>query len=1118
MTIPVKLGGTGAISAPSARTNLGLGNVDNTSDVDKTRSTNPIGAVLANKADLVNGKIPTTQIPFAAPTVGTTAGTFAAGNDSRFVSMANKADLVNGKVPASQLPSISAPENSLYVTLTNFGADPTGATDSAGSFQRAWNALKATGGTIMIPPGRYIFNSQEIIALPDVRANENGKTIKIVGAGMDASTLHWPNPNGGLKLVSGHCMNSLHVSDFTVTTGCPDGGEGILFYGTDFYGGFKREVPLCTMNRIKSSGYDTPETDAIQPQINVNYWSRALSVRGVYLVSWYDCVVYGAAPNGEEGTAINSLRQGKGIAVEGMDRTPGAIPDLAFDTKYDFGYGLLYNVFGGQINTCDIGFYYGDVVQGVNLYGINFGYCRAAIETCPDPSKGVLAQLYITNCQSGAGTGTQVNLLAPMFTLGMTNCTWFLKKGCPAGIYMKHAVPFTIIGSSIQGVTDHSFPIVGIDIVESPLQGGVIMGNLIRDLAIGVRLGVASAGIVIDGNHFGSCDIEVSDSGQRNVVGIGNIGEKTTSDVVLLPNSNGAGHGSRTLAFRSVSSDGTNRDVKLVADPDGNMNVLMDPSRLLALPPLTRIAGRPVFTQRENGALNLPQLSAAPASPTQGDTYFDDGTKKARTFNGTSWVDQAASYGRPTAGAINMDYPTRASKGSVNIMDFITDVMLTGSVDAGPALNNCANFCRNTGRLVMEVPDFSGTILVNTSVNLTGLHFKGPDEGFTNSARFRTTANINTFYANGPSTEITGIFVEHYGVGSIVSLPGSLAYRVARNNFTSSNASSSAPMVMFGGSNTFIHGNNFNNFNPNAFCIQMNRGTDDICINTSIKGNYMGGPGKGIQVLASGNYATTATGGTVGAPRARPEGLEVSDNQSIVYGGPFIEINSILNCRIMNNMMDQGPTVGCVVLAAQGTVPELGIYGVQITGNYISTAQDQSSGVGIRHFETSNYCSGIMVIGNEIGFCGVGILIGRGSNEWAIEGNIFHSIGSGDNIRTYDLNIARSLKIGDGNIFYTEPLNIDIGGNRGYIKKQSSVVYNTTNLDGNGEGYTVIPHGLAWTPDANKIQTSITLNGANATMFNMMAVAYDDTNVTVFIKGTNIVRHGNINLNMIAEI
>lgn len=483
------------------------------------------------------------------------------------------------------------------VNLTDYAADPTGATPSNGAFQRAWNAIKATGGTIVVPPGRYVFTAQEVVTLPDLRLQEPGKTIFIQGAGMDATTFHWPNANGGLKIVSGNVLNSLNCSDFSVTTAAENGGEGLLYYATDFYGGFVREQPSSSMTRIKASGFDTKASD--DAFINVAYWTRALSVRGVYLVSFNDCVVYGSAPNGEQGYGSkkpdgtsgyvpNSVRRGKGICVEGFDRTPGAIPDLAFDgangAKYQFGYGLLYNIYGGQINTCDVGVYYGDVVQGVNVSTVNFGYCRAAIETAPDPLRGDLAQLYITNCQSGAGTGTQVNLQSQLFTLGMTNCTWFLYPG-QTGLYMKHPVPFTVVGSSFQGQGQNTAPTICIDMASADIPGGSIIGNIFRDAAIGIRLQAGTSGVVIDGNQFASLGIEVSNAGNRNVIGISNIGEKLTNPAVVFPASPGNGQGSRSLSFRSVATNGTQRDASFVADPDGNLNLLAGTDKLFAVQP-----------------------------------------------------------------------------------------------------------------------------------------------------------------------------------------------------------------------------------------------------------------------------------------------------------------------------------------------------------------------------------------------------------------------------------------------------------------------------------------------------------------------------------------------------
>ncbi|WP_156647841.1 hypothetical protein [Methylobacterium sp. Leaf87] len=172
----------------------------------------------------------------------------------------------------------------------------------------------------------------------------------------------------------------------------------------------------------------------------------------------------------------------------------------------------------------------------------------------------------------------------------MTNCTWFLKAG-QTGIYMKHAVPFTIQGTSIQGVPDRTNnPIIGIDIPRSDIAGGSIVGNILRDMTIGIRLQAETSGIIIDSNQFASCDIEVSDAGTRNITGMSNIGERTNSEIVIQPPSPGPNHGSRGLSFRSVDGSGTGRNAVFVADPDGNMNLLMPSDRLFAIG--STIAGR----------------------------------------------------------------------------------------------------------------------------------------------------------------------------------------------------------------------------------------------------------------------------------------------------------------------------------------------------------------------------------------------------------------------------------------------------------------------------------------------------------------------------------------------
>ncbi|KQO59573.1 hypothetical protein ASF22_08005 [Methylobacterium sp. Leaf87] len=200
------------------------------------------------------------------------------------------------------------------VDLVDFGADPTGATNSDGAFGRAWASIKATGGTIIIPPGLFIFSTKEVLSLPSRRAAEQPKSVNIVGQGMETTILHWPNADGGLKIVVDDFRDSVNIADLTVTTGVPNGGEGIVYYGTDFYGGFLA-YPMSTMRRVCARGSDGGNQRF--------YWTRGLGTRGVSGVSWYDCMVFGGTPSGENSGAL-----GKGICVEGMDRTPGAVPRL----------------------------------------------------------------------------------------------------------------------------------------------------------------------------------------------------------------------------------------------------------------------------------------------------------------------------------------------------------------------------------------------------------------------------------------------------------------------------------------------------------------------------------------------------------------------------------------------------------------------------------------------------------------------------------------------------------------------------------------------------------------------------------------------------------------------
>lgn len=109
-------------SATTSRVNLGLGNVDNTSDANKPISTATASALAGKQATLVSG---------------------------------SNIKTVNG---VSVLGSGNLSVGSPWLNVVDFGADKTGVADSATAFQNTINALPAAGGKIVIPDGNYILS------------------------------------------------------------------------------------------------------------------------------------------------------------------------------------------------------------------------------------------------------------------------------------------------------------------------------------------------------------------------------------------------------------------------------------------------------------------------------------------------------------------------------------------------------------------------------------------------------------------------------------------------------------------------------------------------------------------------------------------------------------------------------------------------------------------------------------------------------------------------------------------------------------------------------------------------------------------------------------------------
>ncbi|WP_160323701.1 glycosyl hydrolase family 28-related protein [Frankia sp. BMG5.23] len=251
------------------KSDVGLGNVDNTSDVNKPVSTTQQTALNA-KADKtttisagagLTGGGDLTANRTLAVSFGTAAGTAAQGNDGRIVgaiqasTFTAKGDLLaataastaarlgvgsNGQVlladsaQSTGMKWANAPVDWINV-VTAYGADPTGTTDSTTAIQNAINALpsggsatgfviSSGGGTIYLPRGTYKVSNTLTVNNGLVRLIGDGRwstVIKYTGTG-DCIRMTVPAANtymGGIEdmtidgFSAGGVATGLHLGD-----------------------------------------------------------------------------------------------------------------------------------------------------------------------------------------------------------------------------------------------------------------------------------------------------------------------------------------------------------------------------------------------------------------------------------------------------------------------------------------------------------------------------------------------------------------------------------------------------------------------------------------------------------------------------------------------------------------------------------------------------------------------------------------------------------------------------------------------------------------------------------------------------------------------------------------
>lgn len=515
---------TGAAANPSVlvdgpawdavHTITGLENVDNTSDVNKPVSTAQaaadavVAANAANASNLTSGtvavaRLPTVDIPhggtgqitasaaFDALSPTTTRGDLiargASANQRLALGTSGLALMSNGTDPAwtgflqSGTGAVTRTWQDKardFVSVRDFGADPTGVADSATALNNALAALTGTGGLIYFPPGKYRFNSAISFNLP-----AGIFSVALVGAGQDNTILFWPSAAGGLTFNYAGINSSAHIRDMSFTTGVANGGNAVTLNMASSIAN-PANTAISDVYRVTMRGDDGYSV--------TDYWGNGLNIKNVSNVQVENLAIFGS-----------STQQGGGVSVIGLPASST--------------YGVQYNIAKSTFTNLAAGFIYGSFIQGVTIEQSNFNACVNGINA-PAAQTGILAQLAVTNCQFGGFVaGSAIITATAVNQTLITNNTFILVVANTTAMFLQNNGHFTVTGNSITASTNTSTNGVIVGTTQAG-SGGTITGNDIRGFDIGILLQAGSLNTNVQGNTLEGNTTNISNGGTSNVI------------------------------------------------------------------------------------------------------------------------------------------------------------------------------------------------------------------------------------------------------------------------------------------------------------------------------------------------------------------------------------------------------------------------------------------------------------------------------------------------------------------------------------------------------------------------------------------------------------------------
>jgi len=368
---------------------------------------------------------------------------------------------------------LNEPVNPAFINIADYftsipptPGDNAGVSDCAPALNQALAAASLkTSAVIYFPPGTYKFLSAISYSLPS-----GTSSIAFFGAGIDVTTLTWPNAGGGIALSLSSAQQSFHLRDLTLTTSQAGGGTAFSATNSVSLGNFAGS----DIDNLVLSGADRAGL--------TNFWTTGISLTTVSDVEIQNLTVFGNAAG----------NQCTGVALSG-----GA------------GFQIVPDILDSNFFSTNIGIDIGTGVQGLTVSNCNFTNGTTGIRTVGALTG--LEQLSVVDSQFNVlGDGIVTTTAITMLTV--EGCLFF----CPpthSGINLVSASFSVIANNNFQGFPPAGNGIgvtIGTSVANSTC---IINGNNITNLATGLSLAAGSALVSVQGNVFTFNAAAISNSG-----------------------------------------------------------------------------------------------------------------------------------------------------------------------------------------------------------------------------------------------------------------------------------------------------------------------------------------------------------------------------------------------------------------------------------------------------------------------------------------------------------------------------------------------------------------------------------------------------------------------------